>query len=136
MSEASDLYVSSGAETDENNERRDDVLERDYIRSSDRNDDVFQTREREHAEDRARRLSRDDEMFHIRMGQRDKLDDLEARRRERAEVATDDRDGLRFRDAAIHSTAVGSLEGEIATVGDEEEENVPDEDNANTGKGA
>lgn len=123
-------------ETQENNERRDDVLERQFITGQDHAQDIWAIREREHSEDRARRLARDDEMFHIRMTQRDKLDDLEARRRERAEVESDDRDGLRFRDAAIHSTAVGSLEAETATVGDEEMENVPDEDNANTGRKA
>lgn len=131
-----EILQAGGDETQENNERRDDVLERQFITGQDRDQDVWAIREREHSEDRSRRLQRDDEMFHIRMSQRDKLDDLEARRRERAEVESDDRDGLRFRDAAIHSTAVGSLEGEIATVGDEEEENVPDEDNANTGKKA
>jgi hypothetical protein len=59
-------------------------------------------------------------------------------------VQSDDRAGLEFRDAAIHSTAVGALEastvvaaediqGEGGVAGAETEENTPDEDNANTG---
>lgn len=120
MSELEIHELHTNDEAEENAQRRDDVLERQFISGQDHAQDIWAIREREHSEDRARRLSRDDEMFHVRMSQRDKLDDLEARRRERAEVESDDRDGLRFRDAAIHSTAVGSLEGEIATVGDEE----------------
>lgn len=123
----------------ENDTRRDDHLERefgttgrDFVRGSDRNDQLFA----EYLRDRELSRQRDAELFDARMSARRNIDSLTERRRERAEVSSDDRDGLRFRDAAIHSTAVGSLEGEIATVGDEEEENVPDEDNANTGVSA
>ena len=123
----------------ENDTRRDDHLERefgdtgrDFVRGSDRNDEMFHTR-----------MLRDGELFDARMADRRKMDGLAERRRERAEVQSDDRGGLEFRDAAIHSTAVGALEastvvaaediqGEGGVAGAETEENTPDEDNANT----
>lgn len=103
----------------ENANRRDDIVERDIMRGSDRDDDIWQTRERERAEDRARRLERSDILFSNYVNNVNSAD-----------VKRDDRDGLRFRDASIHSTAVGALEGEISAVGaamqeevDENEEN-------------
>jgi hypothetical protein len=118
-------------ESEENAERRDDVLEnnvqvtgREFQRGSDGYAEDRDLRRR-YAE---RSFAQESEMFDRRVQQLDKLNDLEARRRERSEVSTDDRDGLRFRDAAIHSTAVGSLEGEIATVGAALEEAVEDDE--------
>lgn len=111
-------------EAEENDIRRDDNLEREFARGSDRNDQMFS----EFMRDRELSRQRDAELFDARMSDRRKMDALAERRRERAEVSSDDRDGLRFRDAAIHSTAVGSLEGEVAAVGDEQQENVPDEE--------
>lgn len=104
-------------EDKENENRRDDVLERDFMRGSDRNDDIFQTRERERAEDRARRLDREDIMFF------DYVKDVNVSNNKR-----DARDGLRLRDELVHSTAVGSLEGEISAVGDALQEAVEDDE--------
>ncbi len=102
-------------EDDENENRRDDVLERDFMRGSDRNDVLFS----EYLKDRQVGRERETVLFNE-----------ELKQGRRTDVQHDDRDSLRFRDAAIHSTAVGSLEGETATVGDEEQENVPDEEHA------
>lgn len=126
MSQAHDY-----GEAEENDIRRDDHLERefgvtgrDFQRGSDRDNQEYDLRRRMAEES----FRRDSELFDARMSERNKLADLEARRRERAEVSSDDRDGLRFRDAAIHSTAVGSLEAETASVGDEMMENTVDEE--------
>lgn len=122
----------------ENDDRRDDQLERefgngsrDFVRGSDRNDEMFHVR-----------MQRDTELFDARMGDRRKIDGLAERRRERSEVQADDRAGLEFRDAAIHSTAVGALEastvvaaediqGEGGVAGAETEENTPDQTDGN-----
>ncbi len=127
--------LHDNGEAEENDIRRDDHLEvgfgivsRDFERGSTRNDDIWMTRERERQEDRERRLRHEDELFDARMSERTKLDSLENRERERFTISRDDRDGLRFRDATQHSTAIASLESEIAAVGDEQQENVPDEE--------
>jgi len=113
------LPHDSGEER-ENDTRRDDGLERDFgvvgrdfMRGSDRNDILFS----EYLADRAENRKRDNELFDARMAARS-----------RQESAHEDRDGLRFRDAAIHSTAVGSLEGEVAAVGDALQEAVEDDE--------
>lgn len=101
----------------ENDTRRDDVLERDFGRASERDNQEYDLRRRM-AE---ATFQRDGELFNERQRARD------------AQAAVSRREGeaysgLTFRDAAIHSTAVGALEGETAVVGTEQEENVPDEE--------
>ena len=100
--------------------RNEAVIDRDFLRGSDRDNIEYDLRRRmaEVA------FQRDGELFDRRLRERDKLDDLESRRRERSEVSGDDRDGLRFRDAAMHSTAVGALEGITALTGAAEQEEV------------
>lgn len=113
-------------EDEENKNRRDDVMERQFIRT-----------DGDEQEDRSLRhrmaettIQQANELFDARMRQRNEQDHAVNADRARVAVQRDEIYGLTFRDAAIHSTAVGSLEGEIATVGDEEEENVPDEEHA------
>ena len=108
----------------ENDTRRDDGLEnnqqvvvRDFQRGSDRND-----------EDRSVRLQRDQEMFDARMKRDSELFDARMAARNRLDVAHEDRDGLRFRDALEHSTSIASLEAQIAAVGDEEQDEVAELD--------
>jgi hypothetical protein len=115
-------------ETRENNERHDDVLSRQFIGGND-NDQAARSLERRMGEGTlASFLASQQANTAAQVAQtaaaqttRDAGDALH--RREETFQS-----GLTFRDAAMHSTAVASLEGETATVGDEEQENVPDEE--------
>lgn len=157
---ADDLH--DGGEERENDTRRDDgleahqqrasnVIDREFSRGSDYYNELSALR----IEAARRSLDRDTEMFNDRqklhaelqdrrLAQLGKLDNLEARRRERAEVQSDDRGGLEFRDAAKHSTSIGALEseevaatnalvGETAVVGAQDQEDTTDADDVNTG---
>ena len=125
------MVEHDSGEERENDTRRDDVLENDVLavgREFQRGSDAY-------AEDRSLRhrmaeqtVANNQRLFEQTFQQSDKLNDLETRRRERAEVQTDDRSGLQFRDAALHSTAVGALEGEVVAVGEALEEAVEDDE--------
>lgn len=115
-------------------ERRDDVLDRQYIRGDDdseRRDDVLdasivrgnevaERREREYDDDRQRarrwedenrdrRLNRNDELWNMRMLALGKDVQHYGSVDRRAEGRNE---GLLFRDASVHSTAVGAIEEE------------------------
>ena len=100
-------------ETRENENRRDDRLESDFLRGADRDNELYHER----SSDREESRRRSNELFDARMAERNRLG-----------TAHEDRDGLRFRDAAIHSTAVGSLEAEVSAVGDALQEGVEDDE--------
>ena len=139
--------LHDSGEAQENDERRDDGLEnnqqvvvRDFLRGSDRDDEDRDLRRRMAEQT----FANNQRLFEQSYQSDAKLNDLEARRRERAEVQTDDRSGLEFRDAATHSTAASALEtstavaaldtqGEAGVAGAETEENTPDSDDSNMG---
>lgn len=114
-------------ETRENDERRDDVLEREFMGERDRDRQEYDLRRRV-AE---RSYAQESELFNLRQVARD------------AQAAVTSREdqsysGLAFRDAALHSTAVGAEElmastasdaitGTTASVTGKEQEEVPDE---------
>ena len=98
-------------------ERRDDILDQDYLltgkdltREDRESEDVWQRRERERDELFRRTIDRDNELYNLRMLQLQK--DVEhygsTDRR-----ASDRNEGLLFRDASTHSTAMGGIEEEI-----------------------
>ncbi len=85
-------------EAQENDTRRDDVVEIGIVRGLDRNDVL----ESERRQDREEYRRRDAELFDRRM--RDRDDSF---------ISGKDRDILRFRDNALHSTAMAGIEEEI-----------------------
>ena len=101
----------------ENDTRRDDVLEREFNRGTDRNDQEYDLRRRMAEQS----FQQSAELFNTRQVARDNQGAVSGREDQAYS-------GLTFRDAAIHSTSVGALEAEEAIVGDEEMENVPDEE--------
>ncbi len=101
----------------ENDTRRDDVLESDFIRHSDRNNQEYDLRRRMAEQS----FQQSAELFNTRQKARDAQAAVTAREEQSYS-------GLTFRDASAHSTAIASLEAENSIVGDEQMENVPDEE--------
>src|SRR5690348_526749 len=92
----------------ENNTRRDDVLENDVQvtgREFQRGSDFYNEDAGLRRRMAEQTFANNQRLFEQTMQQTDKLNSLGERTREDDRVALEDRDGLRFRDAAIHSSA-------------------------------
>ncbi len=144
MSQAHDY-----GEAEENDIRRDDHLEREfgvtgrefqrgsdsYAEMSGLRLEMMRKSFADSSEDRARRLAAEDvlagreaELFNERMLKSIAERGMAERTKEDDRVALEDRDIVRFRAASFGQVATSALEGQTATVGEEEQENVPDEE--------